>query len=596
MSVPRPAMLVAIVTVPGRPACAMIIASRSCCFAFSTACAIPDCFRWPGEVLGRLDRGRADEHRLAALHAVADVLDDRVELVVLVQVDEVRHVLADHRPVRRHDHDLEAVDLLEFEGLGVGRAGHAGELAVEAEVVLEGDGRDGLVFLADPHAFLGLDRLVQAVRPAPARHRAAGELVDDDDVRAAHDVLDVLLVEDVRAQRRVQVVHQADARRVVEALAFAQESGLLHQLLGLLEARFGQVDLARLLVGVEIALAFLGLLAPEARHERVDLHVELGALLGGARDDERRAGLVDQDRVHLVHDREMLAALHAVLEPGREVVAQVVEAELVVGAVSDVAGVGRALVRRRLAARDDADREAEQPVDRAHPLRVALREVLVDRDDVRALAGERVQVHGQRRDERLALARAHLGDLAVVQHHAADQLHVEGTQADGAARRFAGRRKGLGQDVVERLAGDEARAQAVGALAKAGVARRGELGGELVRLAHALRVLPQQPLVTAAEYSGEDVQHAPGTSGRRDANTRRPGRKTGSLLRQGAGTFVRGRAQRRTNDSGFIGRPSRSTSKCTCGPVERPVEPISATGSPRFTVCPGVTRIFALCA
>jgi outer membrane protein assembly factor BamB len=36
MSVPRPAILVAIVTAPGRPACAMISASRSCCLAFKT--------------------------------------------------------------------------------------------------------------------------------------------------------------------------------------------------------------------------------------------------------------------------------------------------------------------------------------------------------------------------------------------------------------------------------------------------------------------------------------------------------------------------------------------------------------------------------
>ena len=35
-------------------------------------------------------------------------------------------------------------------------------------------------------AFLGLDRLVQAVGPAPARHHAAGELVDDDDLRLEH--------------------------------------------------------------------------------------------------------------------------------------------------------------------------------------------------------------------------------------------------------------------------------------------------------------------------------------------------------------------------------------------------------------------------
>ena len=41
MSVPRPAMLVAIVTAPGSPAREMICASRSCCFAFSTSWPMP---------------------------------------------------------------------------------------------------------------------------------------------------------------------------------------------------------------------------------------------------------------------------------------------------------------------------------------------------------------------------------------------------------------------------------------------------------------------------------------------------------------------------------------------------------------------------
>ena len=41
MSVPRPAMLVEIVTAPLRPACATTCASFSCCLAFSTLCGIP---------------------------------------------------------------------------------------------------------------------------------------------------------------------------------------------------------------------------------------------------------------------------------------------------------------------------------------------------------------------------------------------------------------------------------------------------------------------------------------------------------------------------------------------------------------------------
>ena len=226
MSVPRPAMLVAMVTVAGPAGLRDDV--RLALVLLGVEHLVRDALllQQPGQELGGLDRGGADQHRLRALHAVLDVVDDGLELVLLRQVDEVGLVLADHRPVRRdHDH-LQTVDLQELRRLGIGRAGHAGELLVEAEVVLERDRGDRLVLLAHPHAFLGLDRLVQAVRPAPARHRAAGEFIDDDDLAAAHDVFDVALVERVRAQRRVQVMHQADVGGVVQALALAQQRRL----------------------------------------------------------------------------------------------------------------------------------------------------------------------------------------------------------------------------------------------------------------------------------------------------------------------------------------------------------------------------------
>ncbi len=101
---------------------------------------------------------------------------------------------------------------------------------------------------------------------------------------------------------------------------------------------------------------------------------------------------------------------------------------------------------------DDADRQTEEAVERRHPFRVALGEIIVDRDDVDAFAFERVQVDGQRRDERLAFARAHLGDFAFVKHHAADELHVEMTHAQSALAGFARDGEGFDEQIFERLA------------------------------------------------------------------------------------------------------------------------------------------------
>ncbi len=72
-----------------------------------------------------------------------------------------------------------------------------------------------------------------------------------------------------------------------------------------------------------------------------------------------------------------------------------------------------------------------------------------------ALAGQGVEVDRQGGDQRLALAGAHLGDLAVVQHHAADQLHIEMAHAESSFRRLAHDRKCLRQEVIEGFTGGQ---------------------------------------------------------------------------------------------------------------------------------------------
>ena len=118
------------------------------------------------------------------------------------------------------------------------------------------------------------------------------------------------------------------------------------------------------------------------------------------------------------------------------------------------------------------DADPERLVDRRHPFRVAAGEVVVDGDDVDAAAGQGVEEDRQGRGQGLALAGAHLGDGAVVEDHAADQLHVVVALAGAAARGLAGQREGLRQQVVERLAVAGALAQGVGLLADLRVGER----------------------------------------------------------------------------------------------------------------------------
>ncbi len=415
------------------------------------------------EKLRLLDRGGADEHRLPARLAVLDQVEDRRVFLLRRAVDLVVVVVAHHRPVGRHLDHVEIVDVDELLRLGGGGAGHAGELLVEAEIVLEGDRGERLVLRLDLDVLLRLERLVQPVGIAPAFHHAAGELVDDDHLAVLDDVILVALEELVRAQRVVDVVDDRDVLHVVERAALQHALRDEHAF-DLLRAFLGEARRAHLLVELVVASA-------ELRDERVDGDIELRAVLGRAGDDERRARLVDQDGVDLVDDGVVVPALHHVLDVVFHVVAQVVEAELVVGAVGDVGGVGGAPLGRLQPVHDDADGEPEERVDAPHPFRVAAGEIVVDGDDVDAAAGERVQIDGEGGDEGLAFAGLHLGDRAFVQHHAADELHVEMPLAERALRRLAHSGEGVRQELVERSAVGDLLAELVGLGAKLGVAQ-----------------------------------------------------------------------------------------------------------------------------
>ena len=120
-----------------------------------------------------------------------------------------------------------------------------------------------------------------------------------------------------------------------------------------------------------------------------------------------------------------MAALDHFLQPILHVVAQIVEAELVIGAVGDVAVVGLLAFGVVEPVHDGAGGESEEAVDLAHPFGVSLGEIVVDGDHVHAAPGEGIEIDRQRGDQGLAFAGLHLGDLALVQDHAADELHVE---------------------------------------------------------------------------------------------------------------------------------------------------------------------------
>ncbi len=195
-----------------------------------------------------------------------------------------------------------------------------------------------------------------------------------------------------------------------------------------------------------------------------------------------------------------MAALHQIVQRVRHVVAQVIEPEFVVGAVGDVGVVGDpALVGCHLG-EDHADVQTEEPVHAAHPLAVAFGQVVVDGDDVHALAADAVEVGRQHRGQGLALSGLHLGDVAEVQRGRAHHLYVEGALVEHPPRGLPGHRESLGQQVVEAFAVGVALLELVGLGPQLGVGELLDFVGQGVDVvSHPLETLEHATFAEAQQ-------------------------------------------------------------------------------------------------
>ena len=236
----------------------------------------------------------------------------------------------------------------------------------------------------------------------------------------------------------------------------------MEELLGLLNAAGGEGHGLGLLihdvVGIQLGIFLLlgvGLHDGEALQltdEDLRHVIHLGGLIALTGDDEGGTSLVDQDGVHLVHDGEVVLALHQLVGVDGHIVAEIVKAHLVVGTVGYVSQICLLTLGLVHVVDNETHLEAEETVHLTHPLAVALGKVIVDGDDMDTLAAQCVKVGGEGSHQRLTFTGLHLGDAALMEDDAADELHRVGAHAQHAVGCLADGGKSLGENVVQRLA------------------------------------------------------------------------------------------------------------------------------------------------
>ena len=331
------------------------------------------------------NRGGAHQGRLTLFMRFADRLDDRVKLVGGRAVHRIILVDPCNRAIGRHFDHAKTVDFQKFFGLGSGGAGHARESIVKPEIVLKGYLCEGHVLWLNLTALLGLDRLMQPLGQTPTGHHPAGEFVNQNDVAIAHDVILVLLEKLVRAQPLIDVMHNRGAFRIIKRTPLFKNATRQQKLFKKFVALFGEGYIAGLFINREmIVLQF--------RDQRVDCQVKLAAVLAWAGNDQRRARLVDQDAVHLIDHGKVMAALIHLFERGFHVVAQIIEPKLVIGGIGHIGGIGGLFLGLGLLRIDDAGGHAEGGKHLAHPIGIATRKIVVDRNHVNAPPRQRIEI------------------------------------------------------------------------------------------------------------------------------------------------------------------------------------------------------------
>ena len=174
-----------------------------------------------------LDRSRPYEYWTAFAYQANDLLDDSSVLLTSGLVDAVVEVVTCYGAVRGDDDDIKLIDVPEFACFGLCCTRHTRELVVHTEVVLQGDGGEGLGGSFDMDALLSFDRLVQAIGVAAAIHDTTRLFVNDHDLVVHDYILVILLKEGVGLEELVYGVDALTLDGVVGEQSFLALSELL---------------------------------------------------------------------------------------------------------------------------------------------------------------------------------------------------------------------------------------------------------------------------------------------------------------------------------------------------------------------------------
>ena len=149
------------------------------------------------------------------------------------------------------------------------------------------------------------------------------------------------------------------------------------------------------------------------------------ALRHGTRDDQRCTGIIDQHGVNLIDDGVVMRTLYEVSRRYGHVITQIVETELIVRTEGDICLISlTTCLRVGLVLVDTINTQTMEHIERSHPFRVTLCQIVVHGHHVYTVASQGIQEDGEGSHEGLTFTSRHLGNLALMEYGTTEELHV----------------------------------------------------------------------------------------------------------------------------------------------------------------------------
>ena len=142
-----------------------------------------------------------------------------------------------------------------------------------------------------------------------------------------------------------------------------------------------------------------------------------------SRNDKRCTSLINKDRVNLIYNTEVKSSLNKAFLIDNHVVTKIIKSELVIGNICDIAVVSFSSRIIFIRIEDNSDCEAEESMNRTHPLSITLCKVIIYSNYMNTFSCKGIEVSRKCRNKCFTFTCSHFRDSSLMEKNTTHKLY-----------------------------------------------------------------------------------------------------------------------------------------------------------------------------